>query len=48
LRFRAYATAEAAAAHKENAHYLNRRETMALMMARPREGKPFRGLFPAG
>ena len=46
--YEAYATAEAAAEHKQTAHYLNWRETVAPMMARPREGKPFLGLFPAG
>jgi (4S)-4-hydroxy-5-phosphonooxypentane-2,3-dione isomerase len=46
--YEAYATAEAAAAHKETGHYLTWRETVAPMMAQPREGKPFRALFPAG
>ena len=46
--YEAYATAEAAGAHKQTVHYLNWRETVAPMMAQPREGKPFRGLFPAG
>jgi len=46
--YEAYATAEAAGAHKETEHYRNWRETVAPMMARPREGRPFRGLFPAG
>jgi autoinducer 2-degrading protein len=46
--YEAYVTAEAAAAHKETEHYRNWRETVAPMMALPREGKPFRGLFPAG
>ena len=46
--YEAYATAEAAVAHKETAHYLAWRETVAPMMAQPREGMPFRGLFPGG
>ena len=46
--YEAYATAEAAAAHKQSAHYQAWRETVAPMMAQAREGKPFRGLFPAG
>lgn len=44
--YEAYATAEAA--HKQTAHYQAWRETVAPMMAQAREGKPFRGLFPAG
>ena len=46
--YEAYATAEAAAAHKETAHYQAWREMVAPMMAQPREGKLFHGLFPAG
>ena len=44
--YEAYASAEAAAAHKEAPHYLAWRETVADMMARPREGVPHKGLFP--
>ena len=33
-------------AHKETAHYLNWREAVADWMAEPRQGIPFRGLFP--
>ena len=44
--YEAYESAEAAAAHKQTAHYLSWRETVADMMAKPREGLPFNGLFP--
>lgn len=46
--YEAYANAEAAAAHKETPHYLTWRDAVAPMMARPREGCPFQGLFPEG
>jgi autoinducer 2-degrading protein len=45
--YEAYASAEAAAAHKETAHYLTWRETVQNMMASPRQGIPYKGLFPA-
>jgi (4S)-4-hydroxy-5-phosphonooxypentane-2,3-dione isomerase len=44
--YEAYATAADAAAHKETAHYLAWRETVADMMAEPRRGEPMIGLFP--
>jgi autoinducer 2-degrading protein len=44
--YEAYANAEAAAAHKETGHYLEWRETVADMMAEPRQGVPYVGLFP--
>jgi len=44
--YEAYASAEDAAAHKETAHYLNWRDTVAEMMAEPRQGMPFDCLFP--
>jgi autoinducer 2-degrading protein len=44
--YEAYANAEAAAAHKETGHYLKWRETVADMMAEPRQGVPYTGLFP--
>jgi autoinducer 2-degrading protein len=44
--YESYATAEAAAAHKETEHYLKWRETVADMMAEPRQGVPYIGLFP--
>jgi autoinducer 2-degrading protein len=46
--YEAYASAEDAAAHKKTQHYLTWRETVADMMARPREGVPHKGLFPTG
>ena len=47
ILYEAYASAEDAAAHKETAHYLTWRETVADMMAEPRQGVPYVGLFPA-
>ncbi|MGD1983922.1 MAG: antibiotic biosynthesis monooxygenase [Chromatiaceae bacterium] len=44
--YEAYVSAEAAAAHKQTAHYLAWRETVADMMAKPREGISFNGLYP--
>ena len=46
ILYEAYATDLDAAAHKETAHYLTWRETVADMMARPRQGIPMRGLLP--
>ena len=46
--YEAYASEADAKAHKETAHYLAWRETVADMMAAPREGVPFVGLYPAG
>ena len=45
--YEAYDSAAEAAKHKETAHYNLWRETVADMMAQPRQGLPFRGLFPA-
>ena len=45
--YEAYDNAAAAAAHKQTAHYLRWRETVAEWMAEPRQGLPFNGLFPA-
>ena len=45
--YEAYASAEDAAAHKKTGHYLRWRETVAAMMAEPRRGDPYEGLFPA-
>ena len=44
--YEAYLSAGDAAAHKETAHYLTWRETVADWMAEPRQGIPFYGLFP--
>lgn len=46
ILYEAYTTAEAAAAHKQTAHYLTWRDTVAKMMAKPRAGVPYQGLFP--
>jgi len=46
--YEAYAEAEAAVAHKETAHYLSWRETVADWMAESRQGVPYQGLFPKG
>lgn len=46
--YEAYLSEADARAHKETAHYAAWRDTVAGMMAKPREGQPFRGLFPAG
>lgn len=48
ILYEAYAGAEDAAAHKQTAHYLAWRDTVAPMMAKPRQGVPFNGLFPKG
>lgn len=42
-----YKTAEAPAAHKETAHYLRWRDTVADMMAEPRQGIKYTNLFPS-
>ena len=47
ILYEAYATAEDAAAHKETAHYLSWRETVADWMAEPRQGIAWTGLYPA-
>ncbi len=44
--YEAYASAEDAAAHKDTAHYLTWRETVAEMMSQPRQGVTHLGLFP--
>ncbi|HYN38117.1 MAG TPA: antibiotic biosynthesis monooxygenase, partial [Rhodospirillales bacterium] len=46
--YEAYATEADAKAHKDTAHYLTWRETVAEMMAEPRTGVTWRGVFPAG
>ncbi len=45
--YEAWRDEAAMAAHKETAHYLAWRETVADWMAEPRQGVPCRGLFPA-
>jgi len=46
ILYEAYRNVDAAAAHKETAHYLTWRETVADWMASPREGVHYVGLFP--
>lgn len=41
-----YRTPEAAAAHKETAHYAKWRDTVASMMAEPRQSVKFTEVFP--
>ncbi|NTX03760.1 antibiotic biosynthesis monooxygenase [Myxococcus sp. CA051A] len=41
-----YRTAQAPAEHKETAHYLTWRDTVAPMMAEPRASRKFVNLFP--
>lgn len=44
--YEAYATAADATAHKQTAHYLQWRDTVAEWMAEPRQGIAYNGLFP--
>ena len=44
--YEAYETEEAVIAHKETAHYLKWRDTVAMWMAKPREGVKHKLLFP--
>ncbi|PKM34792.1 MAG: antibiotic biosynthesis monooxygenase [Gammaproteobacteria bacterium HGW-Gammaproteobacteria-10] len=46
--YEAYVSAEDAAAHKQTAHYLAWRDTVADWMAEPRQGIRYEGLFPQG
>ena len=46
ILYEAYVTAADAADHKETAHYLSWRETVADWMAEPRQGIPMNGLWP--
>lgn len=46
ILYEAYATPEDAKAHKETLHYVIWRERVAMMMAKPREGFNYLGLFP--
>ncbi len=41
-----YKTTEAQSAHKETAHYLAWRDTVAEMMAEPRQGIKYSNIFP--
>ena len=46
ILYEAYRSAQDAAAHKQTAHYLSWRETVADWMSEPRQGIPFTGLLP--
>jgi (4S)-4-hydroxy-5-phosphonooxypentane-2,3-dione isomerase len=46
ILYEAYAGVDDAAAHKQTAHYLAWRDAVAEMMAEPRQGVPYNGLFP--
>lgn len=46
--YEAYLSADDAAAHKQTAHYLAWRDTVADWMAAPRQGIGYQGLFPRG
>lgn len=48
ILYEAYASAADAAAHKETPHYAAWRDAVAEMMAKPRQGTPYVGLYPAG
>jgi (4S)-4-hydroxy-5-phosphonooxypentane-2,3-dione isomerase len=41
-----YRTTQASAAHKETAHYLTWRDTVAEMMAEPRQGIKYGNIYP--
>ena len=44
--YEAYQTSTHAAAHKQTAHYLHWRETVADWMDEPRQGISYKGLYP--
>jgi len=44
--YEAYVSAEDAVAHKNTAHYLKWRDTVAPWMVGPRQGVPYKGLYP--
>lgn len=46
ILYEAYTSEATAKQHKESAHYLTWRETVADWMASPRRGEPWVGLFP--
>lgn len=46
LLYEAYASEEAAAAHKKTAHYLKWRDEVAELMAKPREGIAYQVVAP--
>ncbi len=46
ILYEAYASEADAVAHKDTSHYLRWRDAVADMMAEPRKGVPYHGLFP--
>ena len=46
ILYEAYVSAEDAALHKQTAHYLTGRDTVADWMEQPRQGVSFNGLYP--
>lgn len=46
ILYEAYVSADDAAAHKQTPHYLAWRDAVGEMMAEPRQGIPYNGLFP--
>ncbi|MGZ8996328.1 MAG: antibiotic biosynthesis monooxygenase [Rhodospirillales bacterium] len=46
ILYEAYVSAAEASAHKETAHYAAWRDAVAEMMAKPRQGIPYVGLYP--
>ncbi|MEY4685944.1 MAG: hypothetical protein RLZ25_2403 [Pseudomonadota bacterium] len=46
ILYEAYRNEGDAQAHKQTAHYLTWRDTVAEMMAEPRKGVPMRALYP--
>lgn len=46
ILYEAFKDEQAAAAHKETAHYFRWRDTVGTWMAKPREGAKFQLLFP--
>ncbi len=48
ILYEAYVSADAAAAHKQTAHYLIWRDSVTDWMAQPRQGVCYNGLFPQG
>ena len=48
ILYEAYASDEAARAHKHTDHYLHWRNSVGTWMATPRRGVMYKGLFPAG
>lgn len=47
ILYEAYVSGDDASAHKQTPHYAAWRDTVAHMMAEPRRGVPYNGLFPA-